>query len=79
MYEIEFYKDKDGKSDVADYIKIYYASPFYKKTPKTPKREPEKAKRNLQDYLETLSISRNLQCQAACHCTSGVLGSFSTN
>lgn len=116
MYEIEFYEDKDGKSEIADFIKTlnvkaatskecrinfnkivaymdmleelgtrigepvtkhldgeiwelrplknrflyaYYKGNkfiilhhFIKKTQKTPKREIEHAKRNLQDYLE---------------------------
>lgn len=116
MYEIEFYEDKNGKSEIADYIKelnvkaatnkesrinfnkivaymdmleefgtrvgkpvtkhlsgeIWELRPlknrflyayfrnnkfiilhhFIKKTQKTPKREIEQAKRNLQDYLE---------------------------
>ena len=116
MYEIEFYEDKNGKSEIADFIKelnskaatskecrIYFnkivaymdmleelgprvGAPvtkhldgeiwelrplrnrflyayykdnkfimlhhFIKKTQKTPKREIERAKRNLQDYLE---------------------------
>ena len=117
MYKIEFYEDKNGKSDVADYIRnlnekaatskesrinfnkivayldmleemgtrigepitkhldgeiwelrplrnrflyAYYKDNsfvilhhFLKKTQKTPKREIEQAKRNLQDYLES--------------------------
>lgn len=116
MYEIEFYEDKNGKSEVVDFIKelnrkaatnkesrinlnkvvayldlleefgtrigepvtkhldgeiweirplrnrllyAYYKDNkfiilhhFIKKTQKTPKREIEQAKRNLQDYLE---------------------------
>ncbi len=116
MYEIEFYEDINGKSEIADYIKelnrksaankesrinfnkivayfdlleefgtrvgepvtkhldgeiwelrplknrflyAYYKDNkfivlhyFIKKTQKTPKREIEQAKRNLQDYLE---------------------------
>lgn len=116
MYKIEFYEDKNGKSDVANFIKdlnikaakskesrinfnkivayldmleemgtrvgepvtkhldgeiwelrplnnrllyAYYKDNsfiilhhFLKKTQKTPKREIEQAKRNLQDYLE---------------------------
>ena len=63
MYEIEFYEDKNGKSEVVDLIKgLHYAyykdkkfiilHHFIKKTQKTPKREIEQAKRNLQDYLE---------------------------
>ncbi|MCM1387686.1 MAG: type II toxin-antitoxin system RelE/ParE family toxin [Bacillus sp. (in: Bacteria)] len=116
MYEIEFYEDKNGKSEIADYIKdlnqksatnkesrinfnkivtyfdlleefgtrigqpatkhldgeiwelrplknrflyAYYKDNkfivlhyFTKKTQKTPKKEIEQAKRNLQDYLE---------------------------
>ena len=116
MYEIEFYEDINGKSEIADYIKelnrksaankesrinfnkivayfdlleefgtrvgapvtkhldgeiwelrplknrflyAYYKDNkfiilhhFVKKTQKTPKREIEQAKRNLQDYLE---------------------------
>ena len=116
MYEIEFYENKNGKSETADFIKelnqkastnkecrinfnkivayldlleefgtkigkpvtkhldgetwelrplknrIFYAyykdnrfiilHHFIKKTQKTPKKEIEKAKRNLQDYLE---------------------------
>lgn len=116
MYKIEFYEDKNGKSDVADFIRnlnekaatskesrinfnkivayldmleemgtrigkpvtkhldgeiwelrplrnrflyAYYKDNrfvilhhFLKKTQKTPKREIEQAKRNLQDYLE---------------------------
>ncbi len=116
MYEIEFYEDKNGKSEIADYIKglnqkastnkesrinfnkiiayidlleefgtrigepvtkhldgeiwelrplrnrflyAYYKNNkfiilhhFIKKSQKTPKREIEQAKRNLQDYLE---------------------------
>lgn len=116
MYEIEFYEDKNGRSEIADFIKelnrkaaankesrinfnkivayldmleelgtrigepvtkhlegeIWELRPlrnrllyayhkdnkfiilhhFIKKTQKTPKREIEQAKRNLQDYLE---------------------------
>lgn len=116
MYQIEFYEDKTGKSDIADFIRdlsdkattnkasrinfnkivayldmleemgtrvgepvtkhldgeiwelrplqnrflyAYYKDNrfiilhhFVKKTPKTPKREIERAKRKLQDYLE---------------------------
>lgn len=116
MYEIEFYQDKSGKSEIVDYIKelntkavtnkecrinfnkivaymdmleemgtrvgepvtkhldgeiwelrplknrflyAYYKDNrfimlhhFIKKTQKTPKREIERAKRNLKDYLE---------------------------
>ncbi len=116
MYEIEFYEDKNGKSEIVDYIKelntkastskeyrinfnkivaymdmleelgtrvgepvtkhldgeiwelrplknrflyAYYKDNkfiilhhFIKKTQKTPKREIEQAKRNLEDYLE---------------------------
>lgn len=116
MYEIEFYEDKNGESEIADYIRelnrkassskesrvnfhkivayfdlleefgtrigepvtkhldgdiwelrplrnrflyAYYKDNkfiilhhFVKKTQKTPKREIEQAKRNLQDYLE---------------------------
>lgn len=101
MYEIIFYEDKNGKSEVADWIRdfkivsyfnqlekmgtrvgapvtkhlegeiwelrpfenrILYAyfqdnkfiilSHFVKKTRKTPRRELEKAKRNLQDFQE---------------------------
>lgn len=116
MYQIEFYEDKNGKSDIIDFIKdlnvkantnkesrinfnkivayldileemgtrvgapvtkhldgeiwelrplknrllyAYYKNNkfiilhhFVKKTQKTPKREIEQAKRNLQDYLE---------------------------
>lgn len=116
MYEIEFYQDKSGKSEIVDYIKelntkaatnkecrinfnkivaymdmleemgtrvgepvtkhldgeiwelrplknrFFYAyykdnrfimlHHFIKKTQKTPKREIERAKRNLKDYLE---------------------------
>ena len=39
LFDIEFYEDKNGKSEV-----------FMKQTQKTPKSEIEKAKRLLEDY-----------------------------
>lgn len=49
MYEIEFYEDKNEKYKNNKFIILHH---FIKKTQKTPKREIEQAKRNLQDYLE---------------------------
>ena len=67
MYEIEFYKDSSGHSEIAEFIKelrhrFLYAyfkdnkfivlHHFIKKTRKTPKKEIEQAKRKLKCYLE---------------------------
>ena len=49
MYNIEFYEDKNGKSEVYEY-KFVLLSVFMKKTQKTPQTEIEKAKRLLDDY-----------------------------
>lgn len=62
MYDIEFYEDKNGRSEVYEYIKelklnnnnnnnkFILLSVFMKQTPKTPRREIEKAKKFLEDY-----------------------------
>ncbi len=53
MYSIKFYRDKNGilffGYDGKNFILL---SHFIKKTQKTPKREIEKAKRLMNDYLE---------------------------
>lgn len=48
MNKIFFYKDKKGNEPVYDYMQ----SLSKKKTNKTPRREIEKAKQELQDFRE---------------------------
>lgn len=79
MYEIIFYEDKNGNSEVINYInklkeernsnknsrinlnkivayfkenRFVILHHFVKKTKKTPKKEIERAKKNLCDFLE---------------------------
>ena len=60
MYNIYFYKDKNVNEPVAEYIRklsnkngrFVLLHQFMKKTQKTPKREIEKAKRELSDLIE---------------------------
>lgn len=43
MYTVEFYEDKNGVSEVHDYIK---------KSQKAPKKEIRKAMNNIKDWIE---------------------------
>lgn len=53
MYDIIFYEDKNGYSEVVQFIRqLIILSHFKKKTRKTPISEIEKAKRYLNDFLE---------------------------
>lgn len=60
LYEIHFYKDKNGKEPVLEYMKKLAGKKdkdillhqFMKKTQKTPAREIEKAKKELADLKE---------------------------
>ena len=57
MYKIEFYEDHNHKSSVVEFIrekdnKFVILHHFKKRTRKTPRKEIERAKRNLYDYLE---------------------------
>lgn len=63
MYDIIFYEDKNGYSEVVQFIRqlntksknskdAIILSHFKKKTRKTPISEIEKAKRYLNDFLE---------------------------
>ena len=59
MYNIYFYKDKNGNEPVSEYIRelsnkngsFVLLHQIIKKTQKTPKREIEKAKRELSDLI----------------------------
>lgn len=50
MYAIRFYRDKNGKEPVKEYIAKLAAKKVMKRTQKTPQKEIERAKRNLADY-----------------------------
>ncbi|MBD5451669.1 MAG: hypothetical protein HDR25_03405 [Lachnospiraceae bacterium] len=59
MYKIFFYKDSNGKEPVKEYIAglasrngngFVLLHVFRKQTQKTPRREIERAKKNLNDY-----------------------------
>ena len=47
MYNIEFYEDSNGRSELWDFLE----SLRVKETQKTPKREIERAKAERDDYL----------------------------
>lgn len=52
MYEIIFYEDKNGNSELIEDNTFILLHHFIKKTRKTPRREIIKAKNNLNDFLE---------------------------
>lgn len=43
MYQIIFYKDENGRSEVEEYIKEILLTHFIKSTKKTPRREIKRA------------------------------------